>query len=163
MTSKKKLRGMSISLPPWWLDDLNLLASKKNGWTQERLAVALTNVYGRDTDWDHKTVGNFLKGKHATIEMMRAFCALFDMLPPCQFSARNPREAMQMLSISTGFDTDAERATRRAMLDRAMLEHRRLADDHTATLDSRDEARARGSRRTGSLDIGRRTPPRPRA
>jgi hypothetical protein len=155
MTPKKKDRGMSIVLPSWWLDDLRPLASKKAGWTQERLAKALTKIYGRATEWDHKTVGNFLKGKHATIEMMEAFCALFEALPPCQFRARHRREAMQLQSVARGADTPPETAARLAMLDRGMREHQALAADQTAALDYADEAKRAGSRRRSGVERSR--------
>lgn len=160
MTPKKKERGMSIVLPKWWLDEVRRLATKQAGWTQERLAEALTKVAGRPVKWDHKTVGNFLKGEHATIEMMEAFCALFDGLPPCQFRARTVEEAIQMRIASRRFDSPSDKESFTAMLDRALEEHEKIARDQMARLDSRDEVRVESGRRGGSLGRGRASTPR---
>lgn len=87
----KKIRGKPVPLPAWWLAELQLewKRMKGEGWTEEKLADALTKRVDRRLDgevfgWDRKTVKRFIQGENPTQDLVDAFCALAPtvLIPP---------------------------------------------------------------------------------
>jgi hypothetical protein len=152
LKSAAKLRGHSVDLPGWWLVSVNRRAQ---GRSLQELASELTAVVRRPIKWNHKTVGNFLKNEHATLEMMRAFCALFEGLPDPVIVARTFEEAAELHQVARRFDSNPEKTARKAEFDKAREGLTKRLDDQTAKLNSQDEAGVNVRRRPRGVVRGR--------
>ncbi len=148
----KKVRGRPVDLPPWWLVSAR---RKAQGWSLTRLAAALTDVSNRKTPWDHTTVGNFLKNEHATLEMMHAFCFLFEGLIEPLITARSFEEAHDLQLVARRYDSNPETASRKVELDKGREQLEKQLADQTAQLDSQDEEGVHSRRRPRGVARGR--------
>lgn len=150
----KKTRGTPVPLPSWFLE---AAIKHTEGWSLDRLALALTQAVTRDPPWDRTTVGKFLKNQHPTTEMMEAFCALFEELIQPVFVAKDPAEAYALLVASRrarGVGANPEKVTRRAQLNQLREGLEESVKDQTERLESKDE-RARIRRRPRGVARGR--------
>jgi hypothetical protein len=155
---KGKVRGMPIDLPGWWLEMAQQLASKSQGWTQERLADRLSALVRRRRKWDRTVVKNFLKGRNCTAEMTEAFCLLFEGLPYPQVVARSIAEAVQLHIVRRRFDDDPDTRKMTAMADNVRDQHERLVEEQAREIASADGGTddLANRRRAERVDRGRR-------
>jgi hypothetical protein len=151
----KKLRGTSVYVPAWWLQEVNLrwkeMQDGTDRWSMQRLADALTDAAGRQLHgqrwkWDRKTVERFLDNKNTTLELVDAFCEFFEGIIPPFYVAESPREAAAFYSVAERYRADRanpEKARRRAELAKAReaIEQtaRQRAKDQSGRVDSVDE------------------------
>jgi hypothetical protein len=89
-------RGRPISLPPWWLEAVNLRCGDRS---RPKITEELNAVARRQPPFRVEAVYDFLSGKVTTDIMMGAFLALFPDLPRPVFWASSEEEARRFAQL----------------------------------------------------------------
>lgn len=138
----KKIRGKSVALPGWFLQDVNarfdeLKAQKLTNLSA--LGMELTKAVGRELVWDHKAVDLFLKGEVTTIEMMQAFLRIWPSLLQPIFIAPTRRDAERITDALRRGESNPDWRNRYLELEDKLAEVAAEVLDQTRAVASKDE------------------------